>query len=615
MELNTPKIELETIKEFLLGIEFFKNFGDRAIDDLARSLVPISVEGGTVLINQGDLDTTMYILFQGRLRVVTRGDGLSESKELVLAEISPGQLVGEIALLTHLPRTTTVRTVRDSILLKFDEHAFKLFEEHHPVEVSAIAKMALKRVAARQRPLQMGENIVSIAIAPAGASNHRRFIARLFEKLNQKKPTILVNKELCSRHFGRDTDQIKVEDIDFFKVAAWLQQLENQYGYLLYETDQEMTPWTQLCIRQADRLIFAAEHSLSPDLNSIEKTLFSKKIDNLPYLEIVFIHPDNQEIISGTEQWLKNRLYYGYHHLKLNSTRDLDKFVRFLNGQAFAVVLNGGGARGLAHIGALKALDELNIPIDFIGGTSMGAIVGAGYASVGLSQLLKFADHYSRHFFRDWTLPVLSLLKGKYNADFFQDFWQDIRIEDLWTRFFCVSTNLTQGKLQVHDHGLLRQAIRSSTSVPAIYPPVFDEEGNMFVDGAILNNMPVDVMRQLISGGKILAVNCNIRSRELKITKLSEQWISGWRLFFQRWNPFSRQKISYDNIFSIVLASNNLSVAFKQQRMEKEADYVLGFNTSQYPPQDFRKAQEIIEMGYRTSMEKLPLLLKGTLYK
>lgn len=610
-KIDAPHVDLNTIVNFLLGIELFKNLSQEALKDLASSLILVFVEGGTTIIRQGDLDTSMYILFQGRLRVYIRADGPSADKELILAEISVGQFVGEIALLTHLPRTTTVRSIRDSILLKLEESAFKLFEQKHTLEVVEIAKTALIRLAKKPRPTQIGENVVSIAIAPAGNSDHRHFCEHLVQELNKIKPTLFVNQEICNRHFGENIAQSKFEDRETIRITAWLQSLENQFGFIIYETDQEMTPWTQRCIRQADRLILLAEHSRSPALNSIESFLFTDKAKLLPYIEMVFVHPDERTKIYGTDAWLKRRICYGHYHLKLSSKADLDRFIRFLTGRAFGVVLNGGGARGLAHIGALKALDELSIPIDFIAGSSMGAIIAAGYASMSVSELIRFAEEYSLNFKKDWTLPIMALLKGKYNTDFYQHFLSDMRIEDLWVRYFCVSTNLTQAKLQVHSQGLIWLAVRASTSIPAIYPPIYDEEGNMLVDGGVMNNMPVDIMRQMMCGGKILAVNCNIRAKELTKRNFTEQWISGWKLFFQKLNPFLNKKLEYDTIINILLASMNLTISFQQKRMEKEADYLLEFNTSKFKPLEFQRSKEIIELGYQISMEKLPSILRG----
>lgn len=605
------KIDRDDIIHFLSEIELFKKLNKTSLEDLATSLTPIFVEGGTAIIQQGALDTTMYILYSGRLRVNAHTTGTKEPKETTVAEISPGQFVGEIALLTHLPRTTSVKVVRDSILLKWEEESFKQFQEKHPDEVVEIAKIALKRLATKPRATQPGENFVSIAIIPAGSSDHRHFSNKLTDELNKIKPAFLLTKEKCNQHFGKDIAEANVHDADAIRMTTWFQSLENEYGFIIYETDNEMTPWTQRCLRQADRIMFVAEDSASYELNSIEKYLLTEKKDLLPYIEIAFVHPDHLKTIRGTEKWLKDRFCSGYYHLKLNSKQHFDRIIRFLTGRAFGIVLNGGGALGFSHVGVLQALDELNIPIDFIAGSSIGAVVGAGYAHFGTSETIRSTSEYSKNWRKELTLPLVALTTGKYNVDFFQKNFNETRIEDLWIRFFCASTDLSNSDVRIHDRGVLWKALRASISLPAVFPPAYDDEGNVLVDGGILNNMPVDVMRKMIGGGKILGVRCQVTSHAINQRKFPHSWISGWRLFLHRLNPFAHEKIDYDGIFKTLMSSIYLSSTFSQKNVEKDADFILVLDTSKYTPFDFVNNDKLIEIGYRTAMEKLPPFLKG----
>lgn len=611
MENRIVKLDREVIVKFLSGIVLFNNLDRASLEDLVSSLKPIFVKGGTTLIKQGDDDTCMYILYQGRLRVYTNAED-SEEKEKILAEISPGQFVGEIALLTHLPRTTTVRTVRDSILLKWEEQAFNSFELLHPTEITQIARIALKRIAVKARPTQVGENFVSLTIVPAGNSDHRLFAKGVVEELQNIKPTFLITSEACAEYLRKNISQVEFNSDDILKITGWVHGLENEFGYVVYETDPHMSPWTQYCLRQADRILLVAESKASSSaLNPIETFLFRENQGLMPFIEITFVHPKEQTVILGTDSWLNLRPPVGYHHVRLGVKQDMEKLLRFLTGCAFGVVLNGGGARGLAHVGVLMALDELKIPIDYIAGTSMGAVIGAAYAIFGSSQLSEYVHDYVSHFRKEWTLPMVALLKGKYNTDFYESLMKDRRIEDLWLHYFCVSANLTKGTLKIHDRGLISQAIRASTSIPAIYPPIYDAEGNMLVDGGILNNMPVNIMRKKISGGKILAVNCYIQSQELPARKYESQWVSGWKFLVQNMNPFVNKKKGYDSIISVLLASLNLNSNFQQASMGKEADFLLELATGKYDSTDFNRASEFIQIGYDTAIKTLPTLLRG----
>jgi predicted acylesterase/phospholipase RssA len=605
IEQKIPSGELIHVMTFLSEIELFKRLPRSVLEDLAASMTFVSLGGGETLIRQGTIDTTLYVLFQGRLRVYVQSEDLQES---TIAEISVGQIVGEIAPLIDQPRTGTVRAIRDSLLLKLDKEAFQKFEKAYPSEMIEIAKTALKRLVRKPRPTQAGENIVTIAVAPAGASEHCHFIPHFIQELNKLKPTLLINQIACNQYFGLNVAQTNLEDPNNILITKWLQSLEGQYGYIIYETDNYMTSWTQRCLRQSDRILLIAEESRSSKLNSIEMEIFSNNSESSPFVELVLIHPEEIVKIIGTSEWLNPRRVYSYHHLRMGYKKDFEKFIRFLTGKAFGVVLNGGGARGFIHAGVLKALDQLNIPIDFIAGCSAGANAAAAYALGLVSQVLEMTNEYI-NYPEDYTLPLVSLLSGKKNSEFYHRICEETCIEDLWTRFFCVSTNVTQAKLHVHDRGLLWFALRASTSIPAIYPPVYDEEGNMLVDGGILNNMPVDIMRKLMSGGKILAVNCHLHAGEQTKRQIKSTWVSGWKLLLQQFNPFRKHKVEYDNIFKVLMTALTLSSFEHQVRAEKEADYLLQLDTSQYGLLEFKAGKELIDLGYQEALQKLPILL------
>jgi len=597
--------DLEKIVPFLSKLDLFKNLSPKTRDDLIASMKIALIGGGETFIRQGSNEVDLYILFQGRLRVSTQ-DPNDPSLSIDQADISPGEFVGEIALLIEPIRTANVRAIRDSIVLKLDRETFANFERSHPDGVIQIAKTALRRIIKKKRPTQAGENVSTITVAPAGHSDHTQFARRLTEELNRIKPTYLINKEACNRHFNRSIAEAKLEDPDSEIISQWILSIEESGGYVVFETDREMTSWTERCLRHADRFLLAADFSASSDLNQIEKKIFAPgEFSSLK--EIVFLHA-NAEIIRGATKWLRARPVNNYHHAHIDS--DLAKLCRFLTGKALGVVLSGGGTRGFAHAGVLKALDELGVQIDFIGGTSMGAVIAGGYAKFGAKRTIDFCRLKNLHTLgSDYTLPMIAILKGKTITNFFKMWSESSCIEDLWTRFFCVSTNVTKLSQQIHKKGLLWRAVRASTSIPGLYPPIYDEEGNMLVDGGITNNLPVDVMRKLLGGGKILAINCHIIGKSEPKHLVKDVWTSGWKVLFQRYNPFSKVKYERSNIFEILRTSFSLSSLERENRMAKEADYLLELDLSEHGLLDFPRSGDLVDIGYSHAMEKLPKIL------
>ncbi len=603
--MHERRIEQEEVSQlvtFLASLDLFKNVESDALKDLIASMEFLFLGGGDTLIRQGEIDSTLYILWHGRMRVFVG--------EATVAEITVGQVVGEIALLTGQPRTATVKATRDSTLLKLTAATFKKFEKIHPEGVLEMAKMAIKRLIGHPRQIMPGENVSTIAIAPAGSSNPHPFLIRLVQELEKTKSTLLVNKERVNKHFGKEIAEVGLHDPDNVKINNWLNQLESEWGFLIYETDAEMSPWTERCLRQADLLILVAEETASKELNSIEqKVLTENNQVATPCIDIVFLHPEKKA--EGTSLWLEKRPLDNYHHLRLHSEEDFARLIRFFTGKAFGVVLNGGGVRGFAHSGVLKALDELQVPIDFIGGSSAGALVAAMYARYDAKtavEICKYKDLGRAS--SDYTLPLISLLRGKNLSDIYHRIAGELMIEDCWTRFFCVSTNVTEGKLEVHEKGLIWVALRASTSLPGIYPPVFDEKGDMLVDGGILDNMPVSVMRRLLGGGKILGVNCHMTMEPLAKMRFKERWISGWRLFFQKFSPFRKKRLrTPPSIFDILRTSLMIAAEEQQKKMEADADYLLKLDTSKFALLNFENREQIIEIGYKVALEQLPKLL------
>ena len=165
-------------------------------------------------------------------------------------------------------------------------------------------------------------------------------------------------------------------------------------------------------------------------------------------------------------------------------------------------MLAGGGARGFAHIGIIKALIEAGVPFDHLGGASMGAIIAAGLAHEwGVEELTErmretFVTHNPLD---DFTLPLIALVRGKKASSMLQRNFGDICIEELPLPFFAVSSDLTTGRIHEHRAGLLWRALRASVALPGILPPV-THHGHLLVDGGVMNSLPVDVMRTRTTG-------------------------------------------------------------------------------------------------------------------
>jgi lysophospholipid hydrolase len=259
-------------------------------------------------------------------------------------------------------------------------------------------------------------------------------------------------------------------------------------------------------------------------------------------------------VSTPMSEWLKERQPSCCHNVRIGNQSDLERLARLLSGSAIALVLGGGGARGFAHVGVLRALAEAGVPIDMIGGTSQGAFVGALYAmSLDVDEVVRRCTAWAAEMSKKWklaadlTFPFTSWLSG---AGFNWELGKvlggfsltesrsraDVQIEDLWTPYFCVSANLCRNRVEVHTRGALWRYVRASMTLASFLPPIYDREtGDLLVDGGYVNNLPADVMRGL---GAHIVITVDVASVDDNEWTAYGDSLSGWWQLWQLLWPF-----------------------------------------------------------------------------
>ena len=174
-----------------------------------------------------------------------------------------------------------------------------------------------------------------------------------------------------------------------------------------------------------------------------------------------------------------------------------------------ALVLGGGGALGFAHIGVIKALERHGVPIDMVVGTSMGGIVGAAYCSgLSVDQMAEFAEKFKTFDFVDINFDKTGVFSGKGVMKIINKFLPDINIEGLAKPFACVAGDLLTEKEVVFKIGSLRDAVRSTMSIPGVFVP-FRKDNMLLIDGGVVNNLPEDVAMEM---GADIIISCDVLS-------------------------------------------------------------------------------------------------------
>jgi predicted acylesterase/phospholipase RssA/CRP-like cAMP-binding protein len=498
---------------------------------LCASLEPVSAPGGTVLIRKGDPADCLYLVVAGRMRVVTTDEA---GLEIPLAEIGRGDLVGEMALITNRERTATVYALRDTNLLRLSLDAFTKLAANHPESVRRISTEMVDRLLRSQVRGRPSTPVVSIALLPLGPQRSvREFADRLersFARLTGSARQI--DSSAAEQEVGAE--------LDAHEVARWCSELETENELVVYYADPEPTPWTRLCVRQADVLLLVADATTPPDVREVERFAAQSREFAHNRTELVLVHPSWTEDPRGTRRWLASRKLDLHHHVRAGRTDDADRVARLLLSRAFGVVYSGGGARGIAQLGVLRALREAHVPIDAAGGTSIGSIIGGATTSdMDLDQtteMLREALVAGRSPV-DITFPAVSIAAGGRVSQRMQDAARGLDIEDAWLNGFCVSTNITRGEVEVHRTGPAWLGLRASFSIPGVFPPMRTADGDVLVDGGVLDNMPVGVMRRLFDGITVIAVDVGSK-KDIRAGELPDSGVvSGWRWLLQRADP------------------------------------------------------------------------------
>jgi lysophospholipid hydrolase len=344
----------------------------------------------------------------------------------------------------------------------------------------------------------------------------------------------------------------------------------------------------------------------SPALSDIEaRCVYCPQDAGEVQKRLVLIHPDDCERPRGTARWLDNRDVEMHHHVRLGNDGDFKRLARFLTGSAICLALGGGGARGFAHIGALRALREESAPIDIVGGTSMGAVIAAELA-LGLSpeEMLRRnrALFSNSGLLRDLTLPLLSFTTGKAYSKTLKQMFAEIEIEDLWIPFFCVSSNISRAERAIHRTGLLWRKVRASSGVQGMFPPVV-LDGELHVDGAPFSNLPADAMKTVCEG-KIIAIDVSPPVDLLQNTDYGDA-VSGWKILWKKCFPGTDGFRCADLGTIMQRAGEAVSIANQKLTIERMADYYLRMPVEQIGLFAFAALPKLEQIGYEHAKEKI----------
>jgi len=570
----------------------------------------VRIPRGEALFHQGEAGDAFYILMTGYMAIEKR----LVTGDLVISNyLRRGEIIGEMALLAGAERnfrSATIRAMRDSELFKFPAERFYQFLTEYPSLLLQISRILANRLHETEhvRVQRQSNNRFIAVVAHRPDVPLHEFATRLKNAFPKQCSRLQINSRLLDQQLGTPgISQITDRSSNRILLSSWFYAREQDHDFILLESDDGLSQWSRRCIRLADHVIVVASAAESEQgLGELEEHLYyGKQVHEhaRPTVSLVLLHPDGDRLPSGTAEWLEKRQLTGHFHVRWDREQDIERLARYLSGRSVGLVLSGGGARGFAHLGAMHALEEYNIPIDIVGGASMGAVLAAEYA-LGRS-LERIAHDTGRDVNRllfDYTLPLTSLFAGRRMARGLREIFGTVHIEDLWLPFFCISSNLTRARQQVHRRGLLWPTIQASNAAPGILPPVV-LDGDLHVDGALLNNLPADVMHAHCNG-KVIAVDVSPAVDLQEIPPYGDG-LSGWRVLWHKLNPLLSPLVM-PGIRSILRRSGELaSISNRQQMLAEYAPYYLKMPVAHFQPEDYGRAKEIIKTGYDFARREL----------
>ncbi|MBN3289324.1 PLPL6 esterase, partial [Polypterus senegalus] len=587
-----PSVVLSAAHTVAIRMSSFVRQMDFAIDWMA-------VEAGRALYRQGDRSDCTYIVLNGRLRsVILKSNG---KKELV-GEYGRGDLIGVVEALTRQPRATTVHAVRDTELVKLPEGTLNNIKRRYPQVVTRLIHLLGQKILGNLQQVRgpfsgsgmasshdvtnPASNLSTVAVLPVCDDVPiNAFNLELYHALSAIGPTLLLTSDIIRERLGSSA----LDSIHEYRLSGWLAQQEDINRIVLYQTDYTMTPWTQRCIRQADCILIVGLGDQEPNLGELEQMLENTAVRALK--QLVLLHKEDGPGPAHTVEWLNMRSWCSGHlHLKCprrvfsrrsppklremyekvfaktaDRHSDFSRLARVLTGNSIALVLGGGGARGCSHVGVIKAMEEVGIPIDIIGGTSIGSFIGALYAEERSAvRTMQRAREWSKSMnsvFKtvlDLTYPITSMFSGSaFNASISKVF-QDKQIEDLWLPYFNVTTDITASAMRVHK------------------------------DADIARNM----------GAKtVIAIDVGSQD-ETDLSNYGDS-LSGWWLLWKRINPWA-EKVKVPDMAEIQSRLAYVSCV-RQLEVVKNSAYCEYIRPpiDRFKTMEFGKFDEIYDVGYQ----------------
>ena len=526
MKLNPPPVRtlFEHVRKSppklwsarLSDMDFFDGVHGTTLKRLRAVASWYCVPGGTTLFSAGDDADAAYFLLSGGLVAHRTG---RDGEEQVLGHIAPGEPIGEMALLSDGVHRSSVTALRDCEVLRLERAEFEALLERDAALSAHIARIVLRRLRGPDEDIRSLPRVFAIISTSPSIDLHG------FARTLSRKLSLL----------GVRARAISEGEVDP-NTPLWRYD-EQGHDIVLLTAQMNEEGWYRFCLRQADRVWVLAREDARPSTPMPLTPSPDAPRRRFHLVDVVMVS-GGRAPASRPRDWIEatgaNRVF------RWHNDADLGRLARIAAGLTVGLVLSGGGARAYAHLGAIRALREAGIPFDFLGGSSMGAIIAGGLAlgwSCDELEQRVWEAFVSSNPLGDFQLPVISFARGQRVDERLHTHFGEARIEETQRPFFVVSSDLTEGQTHVHRTGMMRDALRASIALPGILPPVVMND-SVLVDGAVFDNFPADVMEGMhraFTLGVDVSRNRGLPADDFRERPNFWQWV--WRFGFSAAPP------------------------------------------------------------------------------
>lgn len=574
---------------------YFPSFEDDLIDELLSYGELKEAEPQEKMIAQSELSTDVFFLLTGRMRVILEGQ--FEGKQR-LNSISSGEFFGEMALFNNAPRSTSVVATRKSIVLKFSGEDFQKLIDSRIALLKYIGSTLITRLSSTNEGPKERASFKNIGILPF-QSNYdiNGFTKLLLPEIDKYGKSLFISKDLLiDKGIWKKGD---IESKNSNRFYNYLYSNDTEVDFVLIEGDATDRSWSNLVSDHADKLILIGKKETPVKDDSLKTWLKKYESEATGIDQILILDSRDESEIFDTEKYTDSNPIDLVLHLHTNN--DFGRIGRYISGNSIKLILSGGGAKGIAHLGVFKAMKELDIPIDFVGGTSMGSIMAAVIATgVSYEEMVKmsFYSFVTSKPLKDYQLPLVALISGKKMEKVLNKSFPNTLIENLKIPFFAVAANLSKARTEIISNGKVANAVRASISLPGVFPPAV-HNGSLMLDGGVVDNFPVDHMNTLADGPNIGVDLSHTKDRVLGYDEVP----SNWSIIKDKFNK--KKKFKIPSIYQTIMGTMTLASEEKRKAGLSKFDVIINPEVSKFGFLNFEKHDKILEEGYRSSFEVL----------